>query len=63
MAPEDFWTTSGSSPCDNDVHIIDTAFVDDECIMISATTPQSLDKAIDSMLSVLTRVYHLLRLE
>ena len=61
-----FWSSGGddeSDEGDETVPIIDVAFVDDECIMISSKSPSLLDRGINVLLSTVTKVYKILRLE
>ena len=62
---EDFWRQAAEEEGrgEADTPVIDAAFVDEECVMIAAASPCLLDKAIETMLSILTRIYRLLRLE
>ena len=41
----------------------DTTFVDDECIMAMAPSPASLDKAMDAVLEITSRVFGISRRE
>ena len=62
---EDFWAQIGENErCGQpETAIINATFVDDECVMVAAVSACLLDKAIDAMLSILTRIYRLQRLE
>eukprot|EP00972_Heterocapsa_arctica_P025375 3737129-Heterocapsa_arctica.AAC.1 len=55
--PHAFWGDSAmpeEAPCDGAplVPIVDAAFVDDECLMLTASSPAVLDAAIDSLLTI-----------
>jgi DNA-directed RNA polymerase subunit RPC12/RpoP len=60
-----FWSSDNdeSDAGDTIVLVIDAAFVDDECIMISSMSPTLLDSAINVLLSTLAKVFRLLRFE
>ena len=53
----------GGEDIGQQVPIVDAAFVDDECLMLTASSPAALDRAIDVLLAIVTRVFDLLRLE
>ena len=60
----DFWrekcngTDSGQDDDDaSDVHGIEVAFVDDECVMLHARSAKMLDEAIDLAVSCLTHIF------
>jgi hypothetical protein len=61
----EFWNgqSSDAGDAEDDTPIVDAAFVDDECIMLTASSPRALDIAINTLLKVIVRVYSILRLE
>ena len=58
---DDLW--SDGTSCDDDQRVIDVAFVDDLCIMVSARCGRELDAAIEIVLTTLIRIFSLLQLD
>ena len=58
----EFWS-DGTRGADDEDKVIDVAFVDDLCIMLSARGGASLDVAIEIVLSTLIRIFSLLQLD
>lgn len=72
LAPgtSEFWCDDGPAAEHGDdgdearsVPVVDAAFVDDECLMLTAASPALLDTAVDALLAIVHRIYKLLRLE
>ena len=61
----DFWCrgeqTNEKHPPDTTV--VDVTFVDDECVMLSASTPKALDCSTDKLLCMVTGTFDTLKLE
>ena len=59
---EAFWYPDVADNCHETIDIIDTTFVDDECIMLMAPSPASLDKAMDAVLEITSRVFGIMHM-
>ena len=56
------WCSSTDPPSTSDAEVFDTTYVDDECIMLAATSPALLDQRIEKALSLLLAVFRSFKL-
>ena len=56
------WCSSTDPPSTYDAEVFDTTCVDDECIMLAATSPALLDQRIEKALSLLLAVFRSFKL-
>ena len=65
-AHPEFWDDRTSESEQGDEYftpVVDVALVDDECVLLSATSPRVLDQSIDVVLKLLVSIFDILRLE
>ena len=56
------WCSSTDPPSTSDAVVFDATYVDDECIMIAATSPALLDQRIEKALSLLLAIFRSFKL-
>ena len=58
-----FWLQRDDNGDTPTVPVLDVAFVDDECVMLRASSPTILNTSINALLPVLHKVFGLMKLE
>ena len=62
MRSKSFWSDLDDG-CETEETFVDVTFVDDECIVVTASTPYQVDQKIDKMLCALTCAFNLFKLQ